>query len=1669
MTEEGAGQVGLVMETADNNFEQELIEQMESNDEENSDSSEGDGDGSNSDSDGENGSFDEESKGKASAENTETSGESEVVLDSEDKDGSEGASSTESSDVAAISTSLDDVTGESAGPSTASTSEAAESSSSASSGMSSAGEASSEASSIDDEEDIEYIEEYSITATLVDEFGEEIDPDKYTEIDLPEFEDELLLDDTDNPPYDDVKVKTGLFKTAVYSYVEATVDNTIIKGLKKETVEGYVKGSESDEVSDSAASLVLSDEDDEPELSLVTVYSYTTDGENYTAFDEDSVVKFVYSLGTQTEFAYEDSDLGLKISAKLQIPGAIPDDAELVVTQITNDTDGYNYEAYMDALNDNADSIADDAGLDEANTYTDSNTLMYDIAFMYEGEEVQPAEGAVSVSIEFTNNQLTSDLAVSSEKDITVVHLPIKAQVKEDSEITSTVEATGITSDDIEVKTLTEATAEVSDAEKIEFSEDNFSIYAVTVYQSHEAGTDTFKTVLGDAVNFGITAGTFSLGGDSQTNFAAAYVSNASSQTGNNLTNEAEQTFMIGSIASGYTLNYRGGSYPAYFLIPSEYKSQLNNSGNSSTYFKVDTSYTSDEIQEDVYDMLEYAKDASSELASRTDNASLLYNSSTQKYYVDLTGYTDGTYYITMTADDMASIAQSDKLQIYKNEGQTIVFNVTSSRTINMCKYSVNGISDAMLSNNAYSTVAQTVIWNFTKATSINATGSLVGTFIAPTSVWNNYATCAGWLVAKTAYVYGGEWHNIYTGIKQISGTALFEAYKTIDGSYATVSGFEFTLYKQDTSAADGWSEIETVVNDGHNVTFSSIVYNESNTSIAAVGDSQELVYKIAETNGAEDSSGNAYIADKTVYYAKVTVTLNNNGADYYTVSEPSYYTDEECTVAISDSDRPVFDNTTGNGSANFKLYKYLNGRDPGDNKYTFTVRVLKTDGTLYTLTDSLTNDGNEISYTFDYGSSYIVNDRIYLVVTENDIINDSTSSVEITKDTDYIVVRIDNPGTDSQEARYYKVSADNIYAQRLEDASWSNKTVYMDSIAKGSTYYISDQTKAAFYNTGTGNLRIHKMVVNDYGSDFVRNNTKTALLSNVVFRITDNSSGNYIVFTGFTDASEHENWAVEYDASHNATGNTYNVYYNNNAQWMVEELPAGTYTVDEVADGLTFTYDADSNTSTVTEGNNLSRVTKYALTEDEEDTGSTFGGTGGENWRVVYSTDLDDHDNQGPSNVKVGSTDVDNASHTQTVQVCNYYSIPIGPIQVTKNFSGGTWTEDMDFTFKLEAIGYSAYTTEGDDVTLSSQPMPIDGSTVTINRDSTEVVDIDDDGNYVYGNVVTENEDGTYTAIAKFGAIPFRYKGTYYYKITEVDTGIDGVKYDSAVYYVKIVVSEKYTTFTKEYTYAKNKHSIYVQDGNTSDLNEKEDFYYLGADITYSDDSAFSNILAECELYLGEEPDTVSLANNEFMVSYSVGSAANVVFNNSLTGNLTVTKTWLTAAGADDSANYTSLTLYIWQRSEGSSDWTVYGDAIVLTPGTGWTATVTGLPLIDSSGNKYQYCVKESDTFMGTYSVCYEYGGSKYYADKTESITVGGENCHDTGYVMEVGSDGKNYGTVNITNVRLVINTLPSTGGSGTMPYTAAGLILVMISLFGYMLWFLCRRHLNRCDKYRI
>ena len=110
---------------------------------------------------------------------------------------------------------------------------------------------------------------------------------------------------------------------------------------------------------------------------------------------------------TKREYSYED-DL-VSVTATLDDPKAVPDNAEFRVTPVTKDSTDYNYDAYMNALNDDAAASSDS---DTEKQYTDENTLLYDMAFIYPVEEkdeygnvtqkeveVQPAEGAVKISV----------------------------------------------------------------------------------------------------------------------------------------------------------------------------------------------------------------------------------------------------------------------------------------------------------------------------------------------------------------------------------------------------------------------------------------------------------------------------------------------------------------------------------------------------------------------------------------------------------------------------------------------------------------------------------------------------------------------------------------------------------------------------------------------------------------------------------------------------------------------------------------------------------------------------------------------------------------------------------------------------------------------------------------------------------------------------------------------------------------------------------------------------------------------------------------------------------------------------------------------------------------------------------------------------------------------
>ena len=172
---------------------------------------------------------------------------------------------------------------------------------------------------------------------------------------------------------------------------------------------------------------------------------------------------------SRSVYTYSDSEI--TVTAKLEDASAIPDEAKLTAVEVACGDSGY--EEAIAALNE----VLDGGGADS------SNTILYDISFTLDGEELEPAQGSVSVSITFTGDQLSSICAQDSES-ITVIHLS-----EEDGSITAE-----------------EVDADASGG-SIEFTLESFSIIATysgsdtSVYSSTSVGggyTDyTYSTPVG--------------------------------------------------------------------------------------------------------------------------------------------------------------------------------------------------------------------------------------------------------------------------------------------------------------------------------------------------------------------------------------------------------------------------------------------------------------------------------------------------------------------------------------------------------------------------------------------------------------------------------------------------------------------------------------------------------------------------------------------------------------------------------------------------------------------------------------------------------------------------------------------------------------------------------------------------------------------------------------------------------------------------------------------------------------------------------------------------------------------------------------------------------------------------------------------------------------------
>ena len=502
---------------------------------------------------------------------------------------------------------------------------------------------------------------------------------------------------------------------------------------------------------------------------------------------------------TKTTYTYEDDQVS--VTAVLQDPEAVPDDAQFKVTPVTQTVSGYNYEAYMDALN---------GGLSEDQAYTADNTLLYDVAFMVpkedadgkviqgEWEEYEPTEGSVTITFNFKQSQLTEDLDAQASDEVEVKHLPLSNAAR--AQVDSTAEATGISAKDVRVEDLS-ASVSTQGTQSVSLTTSDLSVMAVSKRKAASTfaikdatdGKPSLEDIMGNARYYGIVADEWYLV-EAETNAAVKTIYANGSQSGNDMTSgDDAQPWVIGDI-KGYTTNVISWwPYKAETVIndnpnPFQFKGRQVNAyvtqhvydvlhdynNNKNANYKIISQSTANSYVEGMESAL---RSTSATMATKSSVQGTLPavgsdgNHQLTNYVLDFSDKPAGTYYVNLDSVIDQLSQQASGLKIRKKSDQTIVLNVTKSGTVNLQKFEVStdggGYVGSDQTTAAGEAIAKSIVWNVPNATTLNTSGSILGMILAPNATFNLTSTSAGWLYAKTVMSGSGEWHQIWQSFNQ--------------------------------------------------------------------------------------------------------------------------------------------------------------------------------------------------------------------------------------------------------------------------------------------------------------------------------------------------------------------------------------------------------------------------------------------------------------------------------------------------------------------------------------------------------------------------------------------------------------------------------------------------------------------------------------------------------------------------------------------------------------------------------------------------------------------------------------------------------------------------------------------------------------------------------------
>ena len=473
-----------------------------------------------------------------------------------------------------------------------------------------------------------------------------------------------------------------------------------------------------------------------------------------------------------------------------------------------------------------------------------------------------------------------------------------------------------------------------------------------------KASNDTnYLAILGQGVNFAITADSFEQKNHIQANFATNLYKSTPQPIEPDLNANATGSVVIAKVdPSGSNTIQIGQKTPGTLLVYIN-EDDLDNGvvlqDDSQKAVKIpsDGDTLTNTIVEPIITHMEKMSAALNKPATFTPAKPI---GDGQVMVIDTTSFgDDDTIYIN--GDDIKDyINGSDKLKIQKKDNQTIVFNFnnTDNLTIGQFLCTVDGdtinssspVSSTDPKNEKVDKIAQRIVWNCVNCSNVNVINT-TGIFLLPkdNNTFDITGTSSGWIISDGKVVNsGGEWHGVYRNMTSYDKATL-NARKTIENNSPKASEkFVFQVYRYDPDSPDaeedGFKLLKNgdepleAVNNGETVAFTISEYEMGLNT-----------YKIVESRVADGVNGSYTISD-AVYFAEFEV-IRHEDVNLTVVYPglPKYYasfdtTTQRCDLETEITGTPVFDNAINREG--LTLQKAVQGVNAPDALFNFKVEL---------------------------------------------------------------------------------------------------------------------------------------------------------------------------------------------------------------------------------------------------------------------------------------------------------------------------------------------------------------------------------------------------------------------------------------------------------------------------------------------------------------------------------------------------------------------------------------------------------------------------------------------------------------------------------------------------------------------------------------------------------